>query len=453
MLLKIFTLFALFISTTSNLIPNWSVENNTTRWCHGSWGTIDVQHNYATMSHDGSHSLRVQIFSLGIGDAKWVSAPILIENEEKREYDFTYNGDSDDSDDKDDSDNKDDDDYDVNRRNMRNRVNTDDKDDYDYEYDSNNFDDGSNYLVFGDYYRTNCKSTLLVNMLDDGSRSEWREIRNLAKPRFNTDWYKAVGNLKLPKWVTRIKVGHSIKGICWLYTDSYFSFYGTHPIKLTAPVGLSINFDDGWLSSFKKRSILEYFDICATYFIHPEVLGTGFGKNKYMTRGNIKTLHDSGHEIASHGLSHVDMTSLSDSDLTRHLNVSKIMLENMINDTVTGLSVPGGDVDNRVRLASSEFYSYLRTIEELINYQQEPYNIKSFVVTEETTLQNFYNILSDAEKYSVGTGNIPLVVLVYHKLNFRPDDTGTELHPDKFIKQMLYLKQSLAIIKPLNYFI
>jgi peptidoglycan/xylan/chitin deacetylase (PgdA/CDA1 family) len=54
----------------------------------------------------------------------------------------------------------------------------------------------------------------------------------------------------------------------------------------------------------------------------------------------IKNIHEDGHEIASHGYSHANLSKLNDDQVLYELQESKIILENTIHDKVHGFRAP-----------------------------------------------------------------------------------------------------------------
>ena len=102
----------------------------------------------------------------------------------------------------------------------------------------------------------------------------------------------------------------------------------TNPIILT--------FDDGYKSMYDfvmpelvKRNMAATFFIIADTFNHPG----------YINESMIREMHKNGMEIASHSYSHCD---LRNANLEKELKQSKILLENIIDDTVYSFCYPCG---------------------------------------------------------------------------------------------------------------
>ena len=123
---------------------------------------------------------------------------------------------------------------------------------------------------------------------------------------------------------------------------------------------LSIVFDDGDKSVYDFAfPILKKYNLTATLFVATGICG---GKNisdfyntqNMMSAENIKELSDSGWEIASHGVGHLDLTLLGESDLRRELLDSKAELEKLCGKTVIALSFPYGSWNDKVVKVAEE---------------------------------------------------------------------------------------------------
>ena len=96
-------------------------------------------------------------------------------------------------------------------------------------------------------------------------------------------------------------------------------------------------------TSIYVKPILDKYGFRATFFITPGCISyqnASFCNNSaspksVMTWKEVKLLHDEGHDIASHGMSHKDLTTLSDMELEYEIGQSKKdLLEMGINSTI-----------------------------------------------------------------------------------------------------------------------
>lgn len=100
-----------------------------------------------------------------------------------------------------------------------------------------------------------------------------------------------------------------------------------------------ITFDDGELNNFEVAlPILKKYGYVAYFFI---IVGR-VGRKGYMTWDQIKSLHNQGMVIGSHGLSHQILTSLMASQIDEELRASKRTIEVNLNIAIDTLSIPRG---------------------------------------------------------------------------------------------------------------
>jgi peptidoglycan/xylan/chitin deacetylase (PgdA/CDA1 family) len=136
-----------------------------------------------------------------------------------------------------------------------------------------------------------------------------------------------------------------------------------HDPKACRAGSVLLTFDDGFLS--------DYAHVFARYvetgrvpgfasFIPVDFVGTP-GR---MSWEMIKELGRRGIAIGSHGLAHLDLTTISDVELHRELVVSKSMLEDRLGQQVTLFAFPYGRFSGRVwQAALTAGYTHLFTIQ------------------------------------------------------------------------------------------
>ncbi|MET4217669.1 peptidoglycan/xylan/chitin deacetylase (PgdA/CDA1 family) [Bradyrhizobium sp. LB14.3] len=133
--------------------------------------------------------------------------------------------------------------------------------------------------------------------------------------------------------------------------------------KASRTGGVLLTFDDGFLS--------DYTQVYARYMTSGRIPGfMSFipvdlvGSPGRMSWGMIEELGRSGVAIGSHGMAHVDLTTVSDANLDRELGVSKSMLEDRLGQEVTLFAFPYGRFSRRVwEAALRAGYTHLFTIQ------------------------------------------------------------------------------------------
>ena len=81
----------------------------------------------------------------------------------------------------------------------------------------------------------------------------------------------------------------------------------------------------------------------------------------YATWEQLKEMAENGQEIASHTVSHLDLTTLSDKRIIYELATSKKTIEEKIGKPVITLCYPAGKYDDRVIQAAQKNYLFART--------------------------------------------------------------------------------------------
>ena len=120
---------------------------------------------------------------------------------------------------------------------------------------------------------------------------------------------------------------------------------------------VALTFDDGFESVYRYAyPVLAKYGAKATVFIIAGYVGQwntwdvniGWIRFRHLTWGQIKELSQSGWEIGSHGLSHLDLTRLPVSRVLKEINAAKRLIEDRINVPAKAISYPFGNVNARV---------------------------------------------------------------------------------------------------------
>jgi peptidoglycan/xylan/chitin deacetylase (PgdA/CDA1 family) len=119
---------------------------------------------------------------------------------------------------------------------------------------------------------------------------------------------------------------------------------------LDGPVPV-LTFDDGGRSaSHPIADLLDEFGWIGHFFITTGRIGTA----GFVGRSEIVDLHQRGHVIGTHSVSHpIRMSSCSDTELAREWVESTETLSNMLGTEVVTASLPGGYYDPRVAVAAA----------------------------------------------------------------------------------------------------
>jgi len=126
------------------------------------------------------------------------------------------------------------------------------------------------------------------------------------------------------------------------------------------PLLPEITFDDGHISNFTLAApLLQARGLSATFFIAAGWTGTRAG---FMGWNELQSLHQSGHTIGAHGLTHKLLTHCNERELQSELRDARLLLEDKLGTPITTLSLPGGRYNRRVLQACEEFgYTHIYT--------------------------------------------------------------------------------------------
>jgi peptidoglycan/xylan/chitin deacetylase (PgdA/CDA1 family) len=123
-----------------------------------------------------------------------------------------------------------------------------------------------------------------------------------------------------------------------------------------------LTFGDSLQSHLSLAYLLYRNDIPATFFVIASLTKHPHSGKPLLDARGIKTIHDMGHEIASHSCTHRNLIGLSENEILYEVKCSKEYLESIINDEVFEFAYPYGLYINRVIYFVRRFYKYGRSI-------------------------------------------------------------------------------------------
>lgn len=186
---------------------------------------------------------------------------------------------------------------------------------------------------------------------------------------------------------------------------------------------VSVTFDDGWESIYSKGAlILQRYGIRTTQY----VLSGTFGYHNYLSREQIISLHNAGHDIQSHTVAHSDLTALTPENLTYELRQSKTDIGKLLNKQVTDFASPLNRYNQKVvDTVMQEYRSHRNTEADVITLDDisfntagnfNPYQINAFSVRRTTTVDQIKKFLQAAKERNAW------VLLIYHQVDDESED-------------------------------
>lgn len=135
----------------------------------------------------------------------------------------------------------------------------------------------------------------------------------------------------------------------WLSLEAYRrALDAIKDLQARTGQAVSVTFDDGNLSDLTLAlPELVKRDMVATFF----VCSGRIGLEDYLDGPAIQALLQSGMDVGSHGVDHVDLRKTSQADLARETRTSRKVLEEICQKTVDTFAIPFGSYDRRVLAA------------------------------------------------------------------------------------------------------
>ena len=229
-----------------------------------------------------------------------------------------------------------------------------------------------------------------------------------------------------------------------------------------------INFDDGSMGQFTyAKPILDKYGFKATFFIVCNYANSG--SKDYMNWQDIQQLQKDGQDIESHTMNHIDLTTLSLTDLNYEIGQSKqCLLDHGLNNNGIGVNVFAypygvGQDDPNIVDTVAKYYDIARSAGKPLQFLDvattDRYSINAIniayktqmttitnnnnLVDDSQALTNFINLVNSQNKYNNNNNNknggqinsIPIVV--YHRIGYSSSDQNTT--PELLDAEMKYL--------------
>lgn len=203
---------------------------------------------------------------------------------------------------------------------------------------------------------------------------------------------------------------------------------------------LSITFDDGWESVYTDAfPIMERYGIDSTQY----VITNTFEKSAYMSVDQIRQMQQYGHQIASHTVSHRDLTQLPLGEMEDELINAKNRLTDLYGATLDFASPESSYDDDVLKAARKVYRSHRNTNVDLktigdadLNLKEtfDPYNINGYSVRRTTTSEQIQAFIKAASAQNAW------IVLVYHQIDDGEDYFGVTAQT--FEAHMKLIKES-----------
>lgn len=223
-----------------------------------------------------------------------------------------------------------------------------------------------------------------------------------------SNWQQYKTNFDIPVGAKDATVYMLIANVGWVETDDYsLAPYVATPFT----EGLvSLTFDDGWQSSYiNGLPLLKKYKLTSTQFIVSGYIGASM----YMTKSQIQAFQTQGSEIGSHTVSHPDLTTLNQVQLTNELKNSQVTLQSLFGKSAaTSIATPYGAYNDNVLANIKLYYASQRSVDSGFNSKDNfnPYNVVVQNVDANTPNSQVAAWVAEAKSQKTW------LVLVYHQV-------------------------------------
>jgi peptidoglycan/xylan/chitin deacetylase (PgdA/CDA1 family) len=294
---------------------------------------------------------------------------------------------------------------------------------------------------FSDYYKSTVSTRVYAAFtMSDGSML----YQIIGQPAAASGWQQFSTHFSLPEGAVNVTVYHLINQVGTLTTDNY-SLTPYTPSGFNRPL-VSLAFDDSYQSTYDNGlPLLEKYDFASTQYIISGLIG----QSAYMTKAEVLDWHAKGHEIASHTVTHPDLTHENSSQLNTELIQSQATLESWIGQPVTNISYPYGLYDEAVISATKQHYIIGRGVEDGFNSKDNfnPYDIRVQNISDSTTAAQVVDWVTQAQQTNTW------LVLVYHSVDSNPNvsyDPAGNVTPEQLDTELAAIKASGITVKTIQ---
>ncbi len=335
------------------LLANPGVETGTgtpASWTAGTWGAGTTVFTWSTDAHTGTRSTRTEVTSYTDGDSKWAPDPVRVS--------------------------------------------------------------GGAYYTFSDWYKSNASTAVSVQYWTTSDTSvdgKWANLYAGIAPA--SQWTQYSTGFTMPASAVYAQFVHLIARKGYLQTDDSSVREQAAPPGFSRPM-ISLSFDDGSQSLYDLAlPLLDAKGFKSTQYVPTADLAAG---DPYlMSASELRTIAAAGHEVASHSVTHPDLTTLSTAALANELTASKQLLEQSTSTPVLDLAYPFGAYDARVIAAArSAGYTMARSVEDGYNSRLdlEPFDLRGQNILDTTTPADFQAWVNYAKAHNYW------LVVIYHEV-------------------------------------
>jgi peptidoglycan/xylan/chitin deacetylase (PgdA/CDA1 family) len=292
---------------------------------------------------------------------------------------------------------------------------------------------GKTYL-YTNWYQSNVDTEVdaEVTMSDGSVQYFW-----LGTVLANTNWTQFKSTFAVPAGAKSMAIYQILGKVGYITSDDYsLSEYTPAPYNRAI---VSVTFDDGWANQYQNAyPVITQLGIQSTFYI---ISGELTDQPDYMSGVQVKNLFASGNEIASHSVTHPDLTTVTATKLQNEMANSQTTLQNLIGAPVTDFAYPFGAYNGNTIAVGNQYYASQRSVNGGLNTRD---NL-------DVTQLKIHEIDSNISQAQVkawideAIATNSWLILCYHEIATSPsapDDALYTTQPGDFTSEMNYLKST-----------
>jgi peptidoglycan/xylan/chitin deacetylase (PgdA/CDA1 family) len=291
------------------------------------------------------------------------------------------------------------------------------------------------YYTFTDWYKSNA-NTRPVLMVKSSDASKAPSYINLKLAPASSSWTKYSVSFFVPVDASQVQVFHPLATTGTLVTDDY-SLFETQEKGFSEPL-VSLTFDDGWKSIHDQAlPLMKKYGVVSTQYLVTGYIGQA---RDYVTPKDVYDFRNSGHEVASHSVNHLDLAKQPAKIVDYELDQSKKDLSECY-AAPTDYAAPYGTYNATTQKAAKANYQTYRSTDVGFNTADNfnPYNLVVQNVDANTTQAQIQGWLTTAK------ANHAWLILVYHQVDAKSGSYARK--PADFEQDLKSIKNSNIAVK------
>lgn len=177
------------------------------------------------------------------------------------------------------------------------------------------------------------------------------------------------------------------------YTTITFSDLISFPVKKLPEKPIIITLDDGYTDAYDAFKLLKSNGQIAVFYI----ISSFVDSPEYLSKENIIEISNSGMEVASHTVTHRDLTKLTTEELKKEITDSKVVLENIIGKGVISFCYPAGKYDQIVNkeVIGAGYLTATTTQNAISSTSENKFLISRLRITPDDSIKSFVNKINN----------------------------------------------------------